>query len=153
VSKYLALEMVEKMFHNNHADNVRISHKEIKMSKRNIVHIEIPSDNVDRSGKFYSELFDWKITSVPEMDYTMWEPEVAPGGGFILIDEHKKVSHILIYVDSSDITADLKRVVELGGTVVTHKSEIPGTGWFGVFKDPTGNMIALFTSMDSNFNK
>ena len=26
-----------------------------------IVHFEIPTDNVERSRKFYSELFDWNV--------------------------------------------------------------------------------------------
>ncbi|MFH2104272.1 MAG: VOC family protein [Chloroflexota bacterium] len=52
------------------------------MPKRNIVHVEIPTRNVDESGKFYAELFGWKITTDTQMDYTMWEPEKMPGGGF-----------------------------------------------------------------------
>jgi predicted enzyme related to lactoylglutathione lyase len=28
---------------------------------------------------------------------------------------------------------------------VVPKTEIPQVGWFGVFKDPTGNKVALFT--------
>jgi predicted enzyme related to lactoylglutathione lyase len=31
--------------------------------------------------------------------------------------------------------------------------EIPATGWFGMFKDPTGNAIALYTSMNPDFNQ
>jgi predicted enzyme related to lactoylglutathione lyase len=27
------------------------------------------------------------------------------------------------------------------------KTEIPHVGWWGVFSDPTGNRIALYTSM------
>jgi len=34
----------------------------------------------------------------------------------------------------------------LGGKILRSKTEIPGIGWFGIFKDPTGNSIALFTS-------
>jgi len=30
-----------------------------------IVHFEIPSDNIERSKKFYSELFGWNIEKVP----------------------------------------------------------------------------------------
>jgi len=30
-----------------------------------IVHFEIPSDNVERSKKFYSDLFGWNIEKVP----------------------------------------------------------------------------------------
>ena len=60
---------------------------------------------------------------------------------------------MLVYIDSDDIEADLKRVTDLGGAVLQPKMEIPGTGWFGIFKDPTGNTLALYTSADPKFNK
>jgi predicted enzyme related to lactoylglutathione lyase len=28
------------------------------------------------------------------------------------------------------------------------KTEIPGFGWFGMFMDPTGNRVGLYTSMN-----
>ena len=31
------------------------------MSKRNVVHVEIPAANVETAGKFYQELLGWKI--------------------------------------------------------------------------------------------
>jgi len=37
--------------------------------------------------------------------------------------------------------------------VVFPKSEIPETGWYGMFKDPTGNIIALYTSMNPEYNQ
>jgi predicted enzyme related to lactoylglutathione lyase len=118
------------------------------MTKRNIVHIEIPTSDGEKSGKFYQQLFGWKLTHDDKMDYTMWEPSTGPGGGFSPLGENTKVGDVLIYVDSDDIKADLKKVKKLGGKAVRQKSEIPGIGWWGVFTDPTGNMIALFTSMN-----
>jgi predicted enzyme related to lactoylglutathione lyase len=32
--------------------------------------------------------------------------------------------------------------------VIENKQEIPGQGWFGIFKDPTGNLVALYTGMN-----
>jgi predicted enzyme related to lactoylglutathione lyase len=108
------------------------------MSKRNIVHVEIPSANVEAAGKFYQDLFGWKLQHMPEMNYTMWEDESGSGGGFP--------------GDSDDIDADLKNVKKLGGKVLREKTEIPGMGWFGVFQDPTGNVLALYTSMNPASN-
>jgi predicted enzyme related to lactoylglutathione lyase len=116
------------------------------MTKRNIMHIEIPSADFEQSGKFYGELFGWKITPVPEMNYALWEPAQAPGGGFNPVGPEVRVGEVLIYLDSDNIEADLKRAKSLGGSVLREKTEIPGTGWFAVVKDPTGNAIALFTS-------
>ncbi len=117
------------------------------MSKHSIVHIEIPTANAEESGKFYSNLFGWKITPVPEMNYTLFEPEAGPGGGFTAVGEQTNIGDVLIYVDSDDIETDLKKAEKLGAKVLVAKSEIAQTGWFGVFTDPTGNMIALYTDM------
>jgi predicted enzyme related to lactoylglutathione lyase len=123
------------------------------MTKRNIVHIEIPTKNGKESGEFYEKLFGWHIERDEQMDYTMWDPHEGPGGGFSPVGENVKPGDVLIYVDSEDIETDLKRVAELGGTVLQEKMEIPTIGWFGIFKDPTGNMIALYTSMNSEYNQ
>ena len=123
------------------------------MSKRNIVHIEIPTKSGKESAEFYEKLFGWHITRDEELDYTMFDPHEGPGGGFSPLGESVDVGDILIYVSSDDIEADLKKAKELGGSVLMEKSEIPNTGWFGLFKDPTGNTIGLYTSMNSEFNQ
>ena len=118
------------------------------MTKRNIVHIEFSSRDFEESGKFYHELFDWKITPIPEMDYMLWEAADRSGGGFNPLGGFTKAGDVLVYVDTEDIEADLKKAKSLGATVVQEKHEIPGQGWFGIFKDLTGNMVALYTSMN-----
>lgn len=119
------------------------------MSKRNIVHVEIPAMNQEATGKFYGELFGWKITAMPEMDYTMWEAADGSGGGFPAVSDENPAGQVTVYIDSDDIEADLKKVEKLGGKVLRQKTDIPGMGWFGVFQDPTGNVLALYTSMKS----
>jgi uncharacterized protein len=123
------------------------------MTKHNIVHIEIPAVNTTKAGKFYQDLFGWTITREESMDYTMWEPAEGPGGGFNPLGDDVKPGDILVYVDSDDIETDLKRVEALGGKVIAPKREIPGVGWFGIFKDPTGNTLALYTSKNPSYNK
>jgi predicted enzyme related to lactoylglutathione lyase len=123
------------------------------VSKRNVVHVEIPAANVEAAGKFYQDLFGWKMQHVPEFDYTMWEDGSGYGGGFNKVDHENPVGQVLVYIDSDDIDADLKQAEKLGGTIVRPKTEIPGTGWYGVFKDPTGNVLALYTSQNPQFNK
>jgi predicted enzyme related to lactoylglutathione lyase len=118
------------------------------MSKRNIVHIEIPVQNGQADAKFYESLFGWKITHDEAMDYTMFEPAQGPGGGFTQIGEEIKPGDILLYIDSPDIDADLRRIEEQGGSIVSPKTEIPTVGWFGIFKDPAGNTLALYTDMN-----
>jgi predicted enzyme related to lactoylglutathione lyase len=119
------------------------------MTKRNIVHIEIPTSNAKESADFYQKLFGWNIIRDEKFDYTMFDGDGGPGGGFTKIGgewgDHVEVGHVLIYINSDDIEADLKQAEALGSKIIQPKMEIPGTGWFGIFTDPTGNTIAVYT--------
>ena len=119
------------------------------MSKRSIVHIEIPLNAVDKDTQFYADVFGWEIQPIPEMDYTMFASGNV-GGGFMPVGEHYQPGDVLVYLGSEDIEADLKRIEAAGGKTVMPKTEIPNTGWFGVFTDPTGNRLALYTSMGNS---
>ncbi len=100
------------------------------MSNHPIVHIEIPAQKAEEAGKFYGDLFDWKIESDPMYNYVQFQAEGGPGGGL-----------------TDDIDATLAKVESLGGKTLLPKTEIPHVGWWGVFSDPTGNRIGLFTGM------
>mgnify|MGYP006159671681 CR=1 FL=1 len=77
-------------------------------------------------------------------------------GDVVVADEgpaEAPVGQVIVYIHSDDIEADLKKVEQLGGKVVHPKSEIPQTGWYAFFQDPTGNVLGLYTSMNPEFNK
>ncbi len=115
------------------------------MARHEIVHVELPSQDWQAAGRFYSELFGWKINPMPELNYATFDPGDGRGGGFPIADgEVNLPGAVLIYVDTDDIEASLAQAEALGGTTVVPKTEIPGMGWFAVFTDPTGNRIALF---------
>ena len=123
------------------------------MSRRNVVHIEIAATNVVSASKFYQELFGWKMRHIPEFNYTMWEDGAGFGGGFNIASEESPLGKVLVYIHSDDIEADLKKAVQLGVKMVHPKTEIPSTGWFGIFEDLDGNRLALYTSMNPKFNE
>ncbi len=115
--------------------------------KRAIVHVEIPSKDRGESAKFYADLFGWEMMAHDEMNYTSFNTE-GVGGGFSPLGEMSKVGNILVYIHSEDIDADLKAIEKHGGKALMPKTEIPKTGWFAVFSDPTGNNIGLYTEMN-----
>lgn len=50
-----------------------------------VVHFEIPGDDPDKQGSFYTDSFDWKIQKVPMEDMEYWPrslcsrtPRIAP---------------------------------------------------------------------------
>ena len=124
------------------------------MSQHPIVHIEIPANDTAAASKFYADLFGWKIQTDPTFDYHMFEAEGGPGGGFVSTTGTTdggtmtyKPDSLLVYVSTDDIDASLAKVASLGGKTLVPKTEIPQTGWFAVFADPTGNRVALYTSI------
>jgi uncharacterized protein len=118
------------------------------MSKHPIVHVEFSSRDREESGKFYSELFGWKVRQIPEMNYATFEAEGGTGGGFNPINEGNPAGTISVYVNTDDIDATLTKAQALGGKLKAPKQEIPGVGWFAFFTDLSGNTVALLQPFD-----
>ncbi len=119
------------------------------MSNHAIVHVEIPAQKAQDAGKFYGDLFGWKIESDPMYNYVQFQAEGGPGGGFVELGGGAPIQYkpdsLLLYVSTDDIDATLAKVESLGGKTVLPKTEIPHVGWWAVFTDPTGNRIGLYT--------
>jgi predicted enzyme related to lactoylglutathione lyase len=118
------------------------------MSGHHVIHIEFSAHDREAAGKFYSDLFGWKISQMPEMDYATFETGNNLGGGLNPVSENYPAGTTLVYIGTDDIEASLAKAESLGGKIITHKTEIPQTGWFGLFTDPTGNMIGLYTPLE-----
>jgi predicted enzyme related to lactoylglutathione lyase len=113
-----------------------------------IVHIEFASSDPKATGKFCGELFGWNITTAEEFNYVMFQSQENVGGGFPPADDDaNREGSVIVYVETDDIEKTLARAEELGGRTLVPKMEIPGTGWFAIFSDPTGVRLALYTSM------
>ena len=98
---------------------------------------EIPSTNVAKSRAFYAKLFGWKMEPSGE-GYVMFEVKGGLSGG---IQKVRKApgEGVMVYIEVRDIPATLKRVVTLGGKVVTPKTAIGNDwGFWAAFKDPGG---------------
>jgi predicted enzyme related to lactoylglutathione lyase len=112
-----------------------------------IVHIEFSASDLTTAAKFYSDLFGWKTEHMPEMNYATFEAPPGPGGGLAPVDgQMYNAGDVVVYVQTDDIEATLAKAESLGGSTVQPKTEIPGFGWFGLFLDPTGNRIGLYTA-------
>lgn len=120
------------------------------MSSHNIVHIEFSASDPKNSGKFYGDVFGWKIEHMDEMNYVMYESEDGPGGGFSAVGENTKAGSVVVYISTDDIEASLSTVEAAGGKTIMPKTEIPMTGWFALFSDPAGNTVGLYTGMESS---
>ena len=117
------------------------------MSKHPIVHVEISAQDLEAAGKFYADVFGWKVQQMPEMSYAMFETDEGElGGGLNPVTDENPAGSVVVYIDADDINATLSQVEKSGGKSLVPKTLIPGMGWFAIFVDPTGNKIGLYTT-------
>ncbi|NUN48486.1 MAG: VOC family protein [Candidatus Brocadiae bacterium] len=110
-------------------------------------HIEISVSDLKRAAAFYKGLFGWTI--MPALPgYWMWRDKGTMGGGLSLVPKSKiKAGSIVFYVGVRDIAATLKKAKTLGGKAVSAKRKIEGGDWgfCGEMKDPSGNLVGLWS--------
>lgn len=113
-----------------------------------IVHIEFSSLDRRASTDFYSAVFGWEPFHIDEMNYsTMSTGQEGIGVGINPVTENTPAGTVSVYIHSDDIDATLAKIESAGGKTILPKSEIPNTGWFASFSDPTGNIVALYTPL------
>jgi predicted enzyme related to lactoylglutathione lyase len=107
---------------------------------------EIPADNMERAGAFYSGLFGWKIKPMPGMaDY--WHidtggDDASPDGGMMkkLMPEHSITAYVMV----PSITKAAAKVGKLGGKVCKGPLAVPHMGHFAICQDTENNVFALW---------
>ena len=117
----------------------------------NVVHFEIPADDVKRAQKFYRELFDWKIekfTGPTPMEYwsimTSAEKSEMGGLGGGMMQRQMPQQQTIVYIHVPSVDEYTGKVTRLGGQVVVPKMAIPGMGYFAVCLDPENNGFGLW---------
>jgi len=131
-----------------------------------IVHFEIPSDDIERAKKFYSDLFGWKIerwsgangsqltSAATGQPIEYWivsttddKGNKALGGGMMKrqMPEHR----ITNYINVKSIDEYSSKVEKLGGKVVASKHAVPGMGYFALCLDTENNSFAIWETDQS----
>ncbi|MCU1562041.1 MAG: hypothetical protein JWN05_420 [Arthrobacter sp.] len=118
-----------------------------------VVHFEIPVDDEERAGKFYSSAFGWKLNPMPEMEYTsvMTTPTDESGGPSVpgsinggMFRRDGTLTSPVVTIAVEDIDAALENITALGGATVTGRQEVAGMGWAAYFRDTEGNVVGLW---------
>jgi uncharacterized protein len=127
-----------------------------------IVHFEIPADDIERSKKFYTDLFRWKIEKLPGMDNSSssspameyWmitttdeKGNKALGGGMMKRQMPQQPN--INYIDVKSVDEYSSKVEKLGGKVVVSKKAVPGMGYLAVCLDTENNAFAIWESSES----
>ncbi len=118
-----------------------------------VVHFELPADDVGRARTFYSETFGWRMNPLPAMNYTLVGTAATgddgavsePGainGGMAVRGEPISAPVVTIMVD--DIDEALTTVERNGGRTVAGRQAVGDMGYAAYFRDTEGNTIGLW---------
>lgn len=120
-----------------------------------VVHFEVPADDLDRAQKFYQDAFGWQMRPLPEMNYTLVsttptgengmpkDPGAINGG---MMRRGAPVTAPIITIEVDDIDAALGTIERLGGRTAVGRQAVGDMGWAAYFVDSEGNTVGLWQS-------
>jgi len=117
-----------------------------------IVHFDIPSDDIERTKKFYTDLFGWKIEKWPGTEerhqegYWLVTSTDAKGNQAVTggIMKRQDLQGITNHFDVKSVQEYSSKVEKFGGKVITPKTPVPGVGYFAICKDTENNTFSIF---------
>jgi uncharacterized protein len=118
-----------------------------------VVHFEVPADNVERAQNFYRDAFGWQIQPVPEMSCKgVATTETGPDGmpkspGSInggMAQRGGNITSPVITISVDDIDEALAKIESLGGKTAAGRMAVGDMGFAGYFVDTEGNTIGLW---------
>ena len=123
------------------------------MNMDKVVHFEIPYDDLERAKIFYSEIFNWRIQTIPEMNYNIIHTVAvddkqmplksgAINEGMYKRDENSSQTPVLV-IDVQSIEETLNKVKKKGGIIFREKIAVEDMGFYAQVKDSEGNIIGL----------
>ena len=109
-----------------------------------IVHIDIPVKDLEATPEFYSKVFGWELTPMPEQDYVLFTADGGGiSGGFTKPEVHQP-GGCIGYIQVDNLEAVMKTIVNNGGQDKLGRQEVGDAGWFALFTDPEGNPMGLW---------
>ena len=114
------------------------------MANREITHIEIPADDVDRAKKFYSAVAGWKFQEMEGFP-NYWMYQTSPEAGGAIGKRGESVATVIRdYINVPSLDEAIKTAEANGGKLVAPANEVPGMGRWAAVLDSEGNEIGLW---------
>jgi len=112
-----------------------------------VVHFEFSVPNPEEAAAFYSAVFAWSITKLPD-PIRYWQIRTAeapaqraiPGG---IVQSKTGLPRVSVTIQVPSLSDPCTRVIAQGGSLITEPQIIPGYGVHVLCRDPQGNFFAL----------
>ena len=111
-----------------------------------VEHFDLYADDPERAGKFYSDVFGWKIQKWEgPMDYWMVQtgPSDQPGIDGGISKRQDSSDRIINTIGIPSVDEFTDKITAAGGRILAPKSAIPGVGWFAMCMDTEGNKFGI----------
>lgn len=111
------------------------------------IHVDIPTDDVERAKKFYKDLFEWEFEKpFPDMNYYLYETKGLDGeegirGGMGLRGEDEQ--RITSYIGVTSIEKYITKIQDAGGKVL-NQMPVPGWGYLAICLDTENNIFGIW---------
>lgn len=115
--------------------------------------IEIPVTDIERALRFYSALFEVEAEIVDDgtrRTVTLTSGDQSGVGASLtqVANFEPGSKGPLVYVSpaNDDMEAALAQVEAAGGSIVEGKTQMGSAGFYGLFKDTEGNVLAFYST-------
>ncbi len=121
------------------------------MAKGEITHVEIPADDPERAKRFYAAVAGWSYDTMDGMpEYWMFRTSDESGGA--IGTRGQSVGSVLrAYITVDRLEDGIEAATANGGSVVTEPTDVPGQGRFAAVRDPEGNEIGLWQTVENDW--
>jgi uncharacterized protein len=123
-----------------------------------IVHLELPSRNFERSAAFYGKLFGWRAGPAQSGGHLRFEtspdspegtassapfPDGPQVSGSFILSAIAQSPGPLPFIAVDDVSGTLAEAEQQGGRILVPRQELAGMGEVGLLADLDGNVIAV----------
>ncbi|QQS34899.1 MAG: VOC family protein [Ignavibacteriales bacterium] len=108
-----------------------------------IAHIEIPSTDLERSKKYYSDVFGWDFRDFGN-GYKLFNNHNGIMVGLRKVDSVASGNTTVFHVAVRDIEKVMTKCSDAGGKIFKSKTVIPAMGWYALINDIDGNVVGLY---------
>ena len=110
------------------------------------IHFEILSEDPEKLGKFYADVFNWEVTTWEGGGDGYWllttGPDDVPGINGALMGAQLPQA-VINTLEVEDLEEALAKVKGSGGKVVHGPNDVPGVGTHAYCADPSGVLFGM----------
>ena len=121
------------------------------MARGEITHVEIPADDIERAKRFYGAVAGWEFDTMEgHPDYWLFRTSDESGGA--IGTRGASVSGVVrAYITVDSLEDGVEAATANGGSVVAEPTDVPGQGRFAAVRDPEGNEIGLWQTVENDW--